>query len=93
MILIKQKKQKNSYYRRTKMSKISKEGYNQLLVIKNALDSMYDKLSGDFYTKNTGKVKNIEKQYVSTNVFESVQDEFESIATIVETSAGWEEVK
>ncbi len=75
------------------MSKISKEGYNELLVIKNALDSMYDKLSGDFYTKNTGKVKNIEKQYVSTNVFESVKDEFESIANIVETSAGWEEVQ
>ena len=75
------------------MSKISKEGYDQIQVIKSALDSMYDKLSGDFYTKNTGKVKNIEKQYVSTNVFESVQDEFESIATIVETSAGWEEVK
>ena len=32
------------------MSKISKEGYEQILVIKNALDSMYDKLqkSGSF---------------------------------------------
>ncbi len=26
------------------MSKISKEGYNQIQVIKNALDSMFDKL-------------------------------------------------
>tara|TARA_Y100000310_G_scaffold267137_1_gene278992 strand:- start:393 stop:560 length:168 start_codon:yes stop_codon:yes gene_type:complete len=26
------------------MSKISKEGYDQILVIKNALDSMFDKL-------------------------------------------------
>ena len=26
------------------MSKISKDGYDQILVIKNALDSMYDKL-------------------------------------------------
>ena len=26
------------------MSKISKEGYEQIQVIKNALDSMYDKL-------------------------------------------------
>ena len=26
------------------MSKISKEGYDQIQVIKNALDSMYDKL-------------------------------------------------
>ena len=31
------------------MSKISKEGYEQIQVIKNALESMYDKLSGDFY--------------------------------------------
>ena len=32
------------------MSKISKDGYDQILVIKNALDSMYDKLeaSGNF---------------------------------------------
>ena len=28
------------------MSKISREGYEQILVIKNALDSMYDKLEG-----------------------------------------------
>ena len=32
------------------MSAISKEGYDQILIIKNALDSMYDKLeaSGQF---------------------------------------------
>ena len=32
------------------MSQISKEGYDQILIIKNALDSMYDKLdaSGQF---------------------------------------------
>ena len=32
------------------MSKISKDGYDQILIIKNALDSMYDKLeaSGEF---------------------------------------------
>ncbi len=35
---------KKSYYRRTEMSKISKEGFEQIQVIKNALDSMYDKL-------------------------------------------------
>ena len=29
------------------MSKISKEGYDQIQVIKNALDSMYDKLSAN----------------------------------------------
>ena len=32
------------------MSQISKDGYDQILIIKNALDSMYDKLetSGNF---------------------------------------------
>ena len=32
------------------MSKISKDGYDQILIIKNALDSMYDKLeaAGEF---------------------------------------------
>ena len=29
------------------MSKISKEGYEQIRIIKNALDSMYDKLSAN----------------------------------------------
>ena len=29
------------------MSKISKEGYEQIQIIKNALDSMYDKLNGN----------------------------------------------
>jgi len=55
------------------MSKISREGYEQIKVIKNALDSMYDKLekSGNFNT---------------------VQEEFEAIAGIVEISGTWEEV-
>ena len=76
------------------MSKISKEGYEQILVIKNALDSMYDKLSGaDVYTKDkTKKVRDIEKLYVPTNVFESVKQEFEAISGIVELSGTWEEV-
>ena len=29
------------------MSKISKEGFEQIKIIKNALDSMYDKLNAD----------------------------------------------
>ena len=33
------------------MSKISKEGFEQIQVIKNALDSMYDKLDQTVYTK------------------------------------------
>jgi len=76
------------------MSKISKEGYEQIKVIKNALDSMFDKLNGNYYTKDESKkVKDIEKLYVSKNVFESVKDEFEAIAGIVEQSGTWDEVK
>ena len=40
------------------MSKISKEGYEQIAIIKNALDSMYDKLDKIVYTK----VKQTKKQ-------------------------------
>ena len=68
------------------MSKISKEGFEQIQVIRNALDSMYDKLNKSLYTKNEGKIKDIEKQYQPTNVFNSVKDEFETIAGIVEES-------
>ena len=67
------------------MSKISKEGYEQIQIIKNALDSMYDKLDKTVYTKDG-------KTYKDYNIFNSVKDEFEAIAGIVETSAGWEEV-
>jgi len=76
------------------MSKISKEGYEQVQVIKNALDSMFDKLNTNFYVKDESrKVKDIEKQYTPKNVFESVKSEFEAIAGIVEQSGTWEEVK
>ena len=68
------------------MSKISKEGYEQIKIIRNALDSMYDKLSGaNVYTKNGTK-------YESKNVFNSVKDEFEAIASIVTTASSWSEV-
>ena len=73
------------------MAKISKEGYEQIQVIRNALDSMFDKLNHDYYSKTTGKVKNIEKAYSKTNVFEAVKDEFETIAGIVDESGTWEE--
>ena len=67
------------------MSKISKEGYEQIKIIKNALDSMFDKLSGDFYIKNdSSKVKDIEKLYIPTNVFESIKTEFEPFIIIAE---------
>jgi len=76
------------------MSKISKEGYDQIQIIKNALDSMYDKLSGaDVYIKNDSKkVRDIEKQYESTDVFNSVKEEFEAISGIIEISGTWKEV-
>ena len=73
------------------MSKISKDGFEQIQVIKNALDSMYDKLSGVYYAKAEGKVKDIEKQYEEVNVFQKVEDEFEAISGIVELSGTWEE--
>ena len=75
------------------MSKISKEGYEQVQVIKNALDSMFDKLNTNFYVKDESrKVKDIEKQYTSTNVFDSVKSEFEAIAGIVALTDEWKEV-
>jgi len=67
------------------MSKISKEGFEQIQIIKNALDSMYDKLDRTVYTKNGTK-------YESKNVFNSVKDEFEAIASIVTTASSWSEV-
>ena len=74
------------------MSKISKEGYEQIKVIKNALDSMFDKLDQTVYTK-VKQTKNEDVNYKPTKVFESVKSEFEAIAGIVETSGTWEEVK
>ena len=73
------------------MSAISKEGYEQLQVIKNALDSMYDKLNSTVYTK-VKPTKNEDVNYQSTNIFQSVQAEFEAIAGIVEQASSWTEV-
>ena len=67
------------------MSKISKDGFEQIQVIKNALDSMFDKLDTTMYTKNGTK-------YETKNVFNSVKDEFEAISGIVELSSTWTEV-
>ena len=73
------------------MSAISKEGYEQITIIKNALDSMYDKLNQTVYTK-VKPTKNEDVNYKSTNVFNSVQDEFEAIAGIVAETDSWREV-
>ena len=74
------------------MSKISREGYEQIKVIRNALDSMYDKLNQTVYTK-VKPTKNEDVNYKPTKVFDSVKDEFEAIAGIVNESGNWEEVK
>jgi hypothetical protein len=39
------------------MSKISKDGYEQIKVIKNALDSMYDKL------ESSGQFENVKDEF------------------------------
>ena len=74
------------------MSKISKEGYEQIKVIKNALDSMYDKLDKVVFVPKNKKSKNIDGDYNEVNLFNSVKDEFQAIAGIVEQSGTWEEV-
>ena len=74
------------------MSKISKEGYEQIQIIKNALNSMYDKLDKVVYTK-VKPTKNDDVNYKATNIFGSVKDEFEAISGIVEQSGTWKEVK
>ena len=74
------------------MSKISKEGYEQIQVIKNALDSMYDKLDKSVFVPKGKKSKNVDGDYNEVNLFNSVKDEFQAIAGIVEQSGTWEEV-
>ena len=73
------------------MSAISKEGYEQIKIIKNALDSMYDKLNQTVYTK-VKPTKNDDVNYKKTSLFNSVKDEFEAIAGIVAQADSWTEV-
>ena len=73
------------------MSKISKEGYDQIQIIKNALDSMFDKLDTVVYTK-VKPTKNDDVNYKPTKLFDSVKDEFQAISGIVDESGTWEEV-
>ena len=74
------------------MSKISKEGFEQIQVIKNALDSMYDKLDKVVFVPKGKTPKNIDGDYNEINLFQSVQEEFQAISGIVEQSGTWEEV-
>ena len=75
------------------MSKISKEGFEQIQIIKNALDAMYDKLDRVVFIPKGKTPKNIDGSYEELNLFGSVKDEFEAIAGIVEQSGTWKEVK
>ena len=75
------------------MSKISREGYEQIQVIKSALDSMFNKLDKVVYIPKGKTPKNIDGSYEELNIFQSVQDEFGAIAGIVENSGTWEEVQ
>jgi hypothetical protein len=72
------------------MSKISKDGLQQIQIIKNALDSMFDKLNSTVYIK-LKPTKNEDVNYKPTTTFSSVKDEFETIANIVSESESWEE--
>ena len=74
------------------MSKISREGFEQIQIIKNALDSMFDKLDTTVYTK-VKETKNEDVNYKPAKVFDSVKDEFEAISGIIEESGTWSEVK
>ena len=69
------------------MSKISKEGYEQILVIRNALDAMYDKLDKSMFIPKGKKSKNIDGSYIEANPFELVKEEFDAIASILEESS------
>ena len=75
------------------MSKISKDGFQQIQIIKNALDSMYDKLDKTVFVPRGKKPKNVDGDYNQVNLFGEVQQEFEAIAGIVELSVTWEEVE
>ncbi len=74
------------------MSKISKEGLEQIQIIKNALDSMFDKLDKTVFVPKGKAPKNVDGSYNRLNVFQSVKDEFEAIAGIVDSTKTWDEI-
>ena len=75
------------------MSKISNDGLQQIQVIKNALDSMYDKLNQTVYIPRKKASKNIDGDYDKVNLFNNVNDEFQTISEIVSSTNDWKEVK
>tara|TARA_Y100000592_G_scaffold88826_1_gene145180 strand:+ start:1463 stop:1741 length:279 start_codon:yes stop_codon:yes gene_type:complete len=74
------------------MSKISKDGLEQIQIIKNALDSMFDKLDKTVFVPKGKLPKNVDGSYNRLNIFQSVKDEFEAIAGIVESTNTWDEI-
>ena len=55
------------------MSKISKEGFEQIQVIKNALDSMYDKLEA------SGKFKDVKDEFEAIAGIVSLVDTWDEV--------------
>ena len=55
------------------MSKISKEGYEQIKVIKNALDSMFDKLEA------SGKFNEVQQEFEAIAGIVSMADDWEEV--------------
>ena len=75
------------------MSKISNDGLQQIQIIKNALDSMYDKLNQTVFIPRKKTSKNIDGDYDKVNLFNNVNDEFSTISEIVSSTKDWKEVK
>ena len=75
------------------MSKISNDGLQQIQVIKNALDSMYDKLNKTVYIPRKKRAKNIDGDYSKVNLFQDVNEEFQAISEIVSSTNEWKKVK
>ena len=66
--------------------KISNEVSVELRKIKAALDDMYDRLNVSLYKKNLGA----KVSYSEVNPFDSVQENFEYISTILRDLQGGE---
>ena len=75
------------------MSKISNDGLQQIQIIKNALDSMYDKLNQTVYVPRKKTSKNIDGDYHRINLFQNVNDEFSAISEIIASTNEWKKVR
>jgi hypothetical protein len=54
---------------------------------------MYDKLDKTVFISRKKKSKNIDGDYDEVNLFNNVNDEFETISEIISSTSNWEEVK